>query len=102
MVGVYYLWDGSEVLYIGSSINVERRVAKHAYSGLDFAGYFCDPCRKRELRDREAAAIREFRPLLNEQMVADLRGGGRAHVTRALLPHRSVREKFCEQKKICL
>jgi hypothetical protein len=78
MVGVYYLWDGSEVLYIGASVNVERRIAQHASSGLDFAGYFCDQCAADELQDRESAAIREFRPALNERMTtirADQTGG---------------------------
>ena len=71
MTGVYYLWDGSDVIYIGSSTNVPSRVSAHRNKGnLDFAGYFCDECEEHELRDREAAAIKEFRPRLNEQQTS--------------------------------
>jgi len=65
MIGVYYLWDGAQVLYIGASINVERRLRQHRRN-IDFSGYFVDKCEESELRDREATAIREFKPKLNE------------------------------------
>jgi hypothetical protein len=66
MTGVYYLWDGSDVIYIGSSINVKWRMAYHRARGLDFAGYFIEECAVEQLREREFAAIREFKPRFNE------------------------------------
>jgi len=60
MIGVYYLWDGSSVIYIGASVNVERRIQRHCSSGMDFCGYFCDECDVSELDQRECDAIREY------------------------------------------
>jgi predicted GIY-YIG superfamily endonuclease len=62
--GIYYLWDGERVIYVGSSVNVEKRIRAHCQN-IDFAGYFCDPCAPSELLTREAEAIKQFRPLLN-------------------------------------
>lgn len=64
MCGVYYLWDGERVLYVGASVNVERRVRQHA-DNIDFIGYFCDECKKEELNVEESRAIQLFRPILN-------------------------------------
>jgi predicted GIY-YIG superfamily endonuclease len=69
MCGVYYLWDGAQVIYVGSSRLIERRVSDHRSKGLDFAGYFIDECAPSELFRREAAAIAEFRPILNKNSV---------------------------------
>lgn len=65
--GVYYLWDGERVLYVGASVNVTARLYSHFYNGIPFIQAFYDPCTPAELRDKEAAAIKEFRPVLNEQ-----------------------------------
>jgi len=67
--GVYYLFDGQYVIYIGSTRDLASRISQHRSTHLDFAGFFFDPCPPDCLLDREAAAIREFNPLLNEQMV---------------------------------
>lgn len=73
MTGVYYLWDGDTVLYIGSARNVRKRIAQWRAERLDFAGYFVDEYPPDtsivELRAREAAAIKAFKPKLNECMV---------------------------------
>ena len=66
MCGVYYLTDGLDVIYVGCSINVERRIQHHA-STIDFSQVFVDQCEPHQLRDLEAKAIREFNPPLNEQ-----------------------------------
>lgn len=62
--GVYYLWDGTQVLYIGCSKNIEGRISAHRRR-FDFAGYFIDKCEEGQLLDKEAQAIREFRPKYN-------------------------------------
>lgn len=64
--GVYYLWDGERVLYVGASVNVQRRLGDHARAGVPFIQAFFDECDPTELQDRETAAIREFKPCLNE------------------------------------
>jgi excinuclease UvrABC nuclease subunit len=66
MIGVYYLWDGATVLYVGQSICVEKRIGQHLNT-LDFAGYFVDECPAEELNAREAAAIAEFDPPYNHK-----------------------------------
>lgn len=65
--GIYYLWDGERVVYVGQSKDVEKRLSQHAHRGTPFIQAFFDPCAPSELLDREAIAIREFRPVLNEQ-----------------------------------
>lgn len=67
MCGVYYLWDGERVIYIGASRKVEYRVARHRRTGKRFIAYFCDECEESKLLDNEAASIREFQPILNER-----------------------------------
>ncbi len=67
MCGVYYLTDGLDVLYVGSSRNVEKRVRQHASGDIDFSQVFVEQCEPGELNDRECAAIREFNPPFNEQ-----------------------------------
>jgi excinuclease UvrABC nuclease subunit len=63
--GIYYLWDGERVLYVGKSTNVRRRLREHARAEIPFIQAFFDPCTADELDSREMAAIREFRPTLN-------------------------------------
>jgi len=65
MTGIYYLTDGLDVIYVGQSTDIEARIRQHA-SVIDFSQVFVDECDLSELRDREAAAIREFNPPLNE------------------------------------
>lgn len=65
MCGVYYLTDGLDVIYIGASLNVERRIKEHT-SRIDFAQVFVDQCEPHELASLEGKAIREFNPPLNE------------------------------------
>jgi hypothetical protein len=65
MCGVYYLFDGAAVLYVGASRQVERRIAEHRFNRLNFSGYFVDECPEPELDKREAAAIAEFDPPWN-------------------------------------
>ena len=62
--GIYYLWDGERVLYVGASIDVPSRLRVHARN-IPFIQAFFDPCTPDQLGEREAAAIREFKPVLN-------------------------------------
>lgn len=65
MIGVYYLTDGLDVLYVGQSSNVERRIAEHRT--IDFSAVFVDECKPEDLRWLECEAIRRYKPPLNEQ-----------------------------------
>ena len=67
MCGVYYLTDGLDVLYVGASRNVERRIRRHQLDNrIDFSQVFVDQCAPDQLPVMEAKAIREFNPPLNE------------------------------------
>jgi hypothetical protein len=64
--GVYYLSDGADILYIGSSRDVDRRVKEHRRAmDMDFAGYFYDEHPPEKLREEKQKAIDEFRPAYN-------------------------------------
>jgi predicted GIY-YIG superfamily endonuclease len=65
MCGVYYLWDGASVLYVGASTNVRARIQAHCRNGIDFCGYFCDECAEDQLHDLEQAAIMRYAPPFN-------------------------------------
>lgn len=66
MCGVYYLLDDNlAVIYVGASKNVKQRLSAHR-SNIRFDLYCYDECEESELRERECAAIRKFRPKLNE------------------------------------
>jgi len=69
--GIYYLWDGAEVIYIGKSTDVRHRISAHRSDRFDFAGYFVDECSPEELFEREAEAIAEFMPRYNVSMMPD-------------------------------
>ena len=68
MCGVYYLFDGAAVLYVGASIDVDRRIGEHK-SKIDFAGYFVDECKPEQLNELEAKAIQEFKPPFNTHLI---------------------------------
>jgi len=60
MCGVYYLWDGAVVIYVGQSIHIENRIASHRIARLDFAGYFVDECPVQELNEREQGLLQSL------------------------------------------
>lgn len=71
--GIYYLTDGLDVIYVGCSRDVAKRVGEHARY-IDFSQVFVDDCEVWEFRTKEAAGIREFDPILN---VANTYGVGK-------------------------
>lgn len=62
--GVYFLRSGDEIVYIGQSINVYKRIAEHqnnkTFDGAEFL-----PCPKAELDNLEGFFTRLLRPTLN-------------------------------------
>ncbi len=65
-IGVYYLTDGLDVLYVGKSVNVEKRVRQHqGAQSIDFSQVFVDRCEASQLNELEAKAIARYDPPFN-------------------------------------
>lgn len=65
MIGVYYLYKQDVLIYIGSSICVERRIKQHERNGSDFDRYKADRHDKNRIREIEAKEIRDKKPTQN-------------------------------------
>jgi hypothetical protein len=65
--GVYFLCLGSEVVYVGQSVNPTVRADVHAKSSerKNFDRVYVFPCPESELKEVEAAFIKKLRPPLN-------------------------------------
>lgn len=69
LVGVYFLLDGDEIVYIGRSINVMARLATHRTNGeIAFNRVFVERCREDQLGHLEALYINKFKPARNASM----------------------------------
>jgi hypothetical protein len=62
--GIYFLIKEKEIVYVGQSTNVFLRIAHHM-GARDFDSWSFVPCKKADLRRREARYIEEFRPIGN-------------------------------------
>jgi predicted GIY-YIG superfamily endonuclease len=65
--GIYFLIKGKEIVYVGQSIHIPRRLKEHR-KGKDFNRIFFIKCRPGDLDDLEKYYIREFVPRLNKQL----------------------------------
>jgi predicted GIY-YIG superfamily endonuclease len=65
--GIYILSDCGIVVYVGASKNVRGRLYKHRGEGVEFTEVLVEECLEEEFPDKEAAAIKKYRPRLNEQ-----------------------------------
>ncbi len=66
VVGLYALFQGDVLVYIGQSLNVHKRVLTHMLEGKkDFDSYRVIPTLASELSESEVAYIVEFKPLYN-------------------------------------
>lgn len=76
--GIYLLWSGRELVYVGMSTrNIRGRVAAHMLDSskvFDFVSYCVMPCE--EVRGEEAAIIRAFRPRYNIALPKGMRSEG--------------------------
>ena len=59
--GIYFLFSGDRLVYIGQSVDVERRVINHA-EALTFDSYGLIECPPEHLDELEAAYILRFKP----------------------------------------
>jgi hypothetical protein len=62
-VGVYFLCDNDQVVYVGQSIDVGSRTRQH--TDKEFSRAFCLPCPMEDLNRVEAAFIALLRPKYN-------------------------------------
>jgi len=78
--GVYFLWRGNELLYVGQALNVRDRVTSHIRARRGFRIAKKIPfdrctfilCRQAQLIALEAKYILRHRPEFNELMPVDL------------------------------
>tara|TARA_X000001036_G_C20140235_1_gene586998 strand:- start:107 stop:472 length:366 start_codon:yes stop_codon:yes gene_type:complete len=69
--GVYFLFDGDELIYIGQTINEYQRVAGH-FNDKIFDSYTFMPCLKEELNTIESVYIDHFKPKLNGRPLTNI------------------------------
>lgn len=70
LCGVYFLWDGDEIVYIGQSINVTQRLHGHFKSmggKRRFCHYTFVPVDQEMLGITEYAYISKYKPKLNKR-----------------------------------
>jgi hypothetical protein len=67
-VGVYFLVKDDEVVYVGQSIDLLHRIARHRREGRDFDAYAYLLCEREELDRLEEAYIAAFMPWLNHSL----------------------------------
>lgn len=74
MSGVYFLFQGSALVYIGQSKDVERRISTH---NIKHDSYRVIPCAIADLSHYEKRLINYFKPILNGNPGGKREGAGR-------------------------
>lgn len=64
--GVYILYNGEEITYVGKSMNVLVRLASHASKGRAFTAYSVIPCLPDDLDAVETELINRLKPPQNK------------------------------------
>jgi len=64
MIGIYFLKKNKEVVYVGQSIDIERRVKEHSKE-KEFDDYSYIECDKSLLNSMEQSFILQYNPKLN-------------------------------------
>ncbi|MFW6281710.1 MAG: GIY-YIG nuclease family protein [bacterium] len=66
--GIYKLIQDDEIVYIGQSLNCERRIGTHLKSDdKDFNSFEIIPCKEQELDELEREYINKYEPEYNKQ-----------------------------------
>ena len=95
--GVYFLFQGPTLQYIGQSVNIIARCGDHVRDGKEFDSFTFVRCRRDQLDVLERSCIRLFKPPLNgSKMYADAGydydfGNGRGNGVTDLRRHRFQR-----------
>lgn len=63
--GIYFLYQGEELIYIGKSKNIFGRVGSHCAHGREFDSWTYAPVEQDEILQAERKAIEKYRPRLN-------------------------------------
>lgn len=70
VAGVYVLYRGDEVRYVGRSVSIYRRLNDHDRRVMDWDGFLIWPCSESaKAADLEHELIRKYNPPLNRQML---------------------------------
>lgn len=85
--GVYFLLKADEVVYVGQSVNMYRRVEAHRLQGKDFDRVTYLPAREEVLRELEMVYIHLYRPAQNVLLPSEKR----RHIYEGKLPERIER-----------
>lgn len=67
--GIYFLLIGQEVMYVGQSMNVSGRIAKHAINGREFDSFVAIACEEDDLDFLEQHYITTLKPRWNKANV---------------------------------
>jgi hypothetical protein len=67
-VGIYFLLHNGEVVYVGQSVDMLTRIARHRREGREFDAYTYLTCDKADLDRLEAAYIAAFMPWMNHSL----------------------------------
>lgn len=63
--GIYFLVKGAEIVYIGKSRHLMRRIAQHENRNVDFDGYYFILAEEARATVLEEYYIKKFQPKLN-------------------------------------
>ncbi len=68
MIGIYLLMMGNDVVYVGQSVNIDRRIKEHKQEKKkEFDSFFPMPCDISNLDSSEAMLILVHNPKYNKQ-----------------------------------
>lgn len=65
MIGVYFLKQDNEIIYVGQSIDIERRIKEHRATDKVFDDYSVMECKEELLDTTEEAFILQHNPIFN-------------------------------------
>lgn len=66
--GIYFLLDGSHIVYVGQSVQPEARIISHIRTEKDFDGYAISRCGHLDLDDLEVRYILKYTPKYNKNL----------------------------------
>lgn len=69
-MGIYFLIKANEVVYVGQSVDVFKRLSRHKSDGKDFDSFAFIQCEKHLLNDLESLYISAFVPFMNSSLGA--------------------------------
>lgn len=81
--GVYLLWRGDEVVYVGQSVNIQQRIGVHlANPKKDFDAITYAIVESGDLNEIEAELIVKFNPCLNNELPRNNKYVTKSHVKK--------------------